>query len=207
MIYGIVLAAGESKRMGRPKQLLPFGRQTLIETVIEHVCQSRVKKIIVVLGANREIIAKKLSKYPVSTVFNPLYKEGMLSSVQLGFERIATNAKAGLIILSDQPNIPGWVIDRIIEAYHSTGKGIIIPVYQKRRGHPVLIDTKYQHEVRAIDPAIGLRALVHDHQEDVEEVVVESSAILKDIDYPEDYFKEFRNQDKKNNGKAKKEES
>jgi len=195
MIFGIVLAAGESKRMGRPKQLLPFGKQTLIETVIDHVLQSQIEKIMVVLGANEEIISKRLAKYPVSTVFNPQYQEDMLSSIQLGFKAIAKDATAAIIILGDQPTIPGWVIDSIINAYRSSGKGIIIPIHQKRRGHPVLIDYKYRNEVATLDPAIGLRALVHEHPEDVEEVIIESPAILKDIDYPEDYIEEFQKQE------------
>jgi molybdenum cofactor cytidylyltransferase len=196
VIHAIVLAAGESKRMGRPKQLLPFGKQTLIETVVDHVCQSEVDKIMVVLGANSKLVAKKLQKFPVSTVFNPHYEDGMLSSVQAGFEAIGKMATAALIILGDQPTIPGRIIDRIISAYHSSGKGIIIPVYNKRRGHPVLIDIKHRDEVRALDPAVGLRALVHEHPEDVEEVAVESPAILKDIDHPQDYIRELQEQNK-----------
>jgi len=195
MIYGIVLAAGESKRMGRPKQLLPFGKQTLIETVIDHALLSQVEKIMVVLGANRELVAKRLAKFPISLIFNPRYQDGMLSSVQLGFEAIARDATAAIIILGDQPTIPGSVIDSIINAYYSSGKGIIIPIYRKRRGHPVLIDYKYRNEVAALDPALGLRSLVHGHPDDVEEVIVESPAILKDIDFPEDYVREFQEQE------------
>jgi molybdenum cofactor cytidylyltransferase len=204
MITAIVLAAGESKRMGRPKQLLPFGKQTLIETVVDHVCQSRVKKIMVVLGANRDLVAKRLAKFPVVTVINPRYKDGMLSSIQLGFDAITMDATAALIILGDQPTIPAWIIDRIIDAFHSSKKGIVIPTHHGRRGHPILIDTKYRDEVAVLDPAVGLRALIHGHPGDVEEVSVESPTILKDIDYPEDYIKEYREQ--KKNMKEKKEE-
>jgi len=194
MIYGIVLAAGESKRMGQPKQLLPFGKQTLIETVVENVLQSQIQKTVVVLGANKDEIAKKLDKYPVSMIFNPRFKQGMLSSIQRGFEAIAKEASAVLIILGDQPTIPAWVIDSIIHTYRNTGKGIVVPVFQMRRGHPVLFDCKYRDEVAALDAAVGLRALVHGHPDDVEEVAVESPAILKDIDYPEEYVKELQNQ-------------
>lgn len=192
MIYGIILAAGESKRMGRPKQLLPFGNRTLIETVIDHVLQSQVEKVMVVLGANKKLVVKRLAKFPVSTVINPRYEDGMLSSVQVGFEAIAKDATAAIIILGDQPTIPGWVFDSIIKAYRSSGKGIVVPIHQKKRGHPILIDCKYRKEVAALDPSVGLRALLFGHPDDIEEVSVESPAILKDIDYPEDYVKEYK---------------
>jgi len=206
MICGIILAAGESKRMGCPKQLLPFGNQTLIEVVLEHALQSRLDEVTVVLGSHRESIAEKLARYPVSMVFNSHYRNGMLSSVQCGFEAMAKDATAAIIILGDQPTIPKEVIDSIIDAYHGSGKGIVLPIYQNRRGHPVLIDCKYRNEVADLDPAVGLRALIHEHPEDVEEVAVELPAILKDIDYPEDYLEEFQKQE---NGtkRQKKEES
>jgi len=146
MIWAILLAAGESKRMGTPKQLLPYGNKTIIETVI-------------------------------------------LSSVQKGFSSLPIDAGAVLVFLGDQPMVPSSVIDQIINTYRSTEKGIVLPVFDGARGHPVLIDTKYKREVAAIDPEIGLRELIHKHPEDILEVDVETSTIIEDIDTPEDYKK------------------
>jgi molybdenum cofactor cytidylyltransferase len=111
----------------------------------------------------------------------------MLSSAQKGFVSIPEKAEAVLVFLGDQPRIPSSVIDQVITAYHSSEKGIVVPVYDKNRGHPVLISTKYREEVTHLDPEIGLRELIHNHPEDILEVQVDTSAIIEDIDTPDDY--------------------
>lgn len=187
MVWAIILAAGESKRMGKPKLLLPFGAKTIIETVIDSVIKSDIDEVMVVLGSNAENIAEKIRNYPLITTVNPNFRDGMLSSIQWGFEAITEDTKAVLIMLGDQPLIPSSVINRIIEAYGQTGKGIILPVYNKRRGHPILIALKYRAEIKQINPNTGLRALIHNHTEDILEIDVNAPGILKDIDTVEDY--------------------
>ncbi len=173
--------------MGRSKQLLPFENKTILETVIDRITQSAVDEILVVLGAQHKEIEKVITDLPVKSVFNPNFKEGMLSSAQKGFLSLPEEAEAVLVFLGDQPRIPSSVIDRVIKAYHSSEKGIVVPVYDKNRGHPVLISTKYREEVAHLDPEIGLRELIHNHPEDILEVQVDTSAITEDIDTPNDY--------------------
>jgi molybdenum cofactor cytidylyltransferase len=192
MIYALVLAAGESKRMGAPKLLLPFGEKTIIEHIVDNIYQSKVDKILAVLGSHREEIKEIISDQSVLTVVNLRYQEGMLSSIQAGFEALPQETSAALVCLGDQPLIPFTVIDALIDAYEQTKKGIVLPVYKKSRGHPILIDTKYKQEVLALSPDIGLRALVFNHPQDVEEVEVDTPHILKDIDKPEDYARELK---------------
>ena len=187
MIWALILAAGESKRMGRSKQLLPFENKTILETVIDHITQSAVDQTLVVLGAQHKEIEKVIKDLPVKSVYNPNFKEGMLSSAQKGFLSLPEEAEAVLVFLGDQPRIPSSVIDQVITAYQSSDKGIVLPVYDKKRGHPVLISTKYREEVTHLYPEIGLRELIHNHPEDILEVQVDTSAIIEDIDTPEDY--------------------
>ena len=187
MIWALVLAAGESIRMGRSKQLLPFANKTILETVIDHINQSTVDETLIVLGSNREKIEEVIKNLPVKSVYNPRFKEGMLTSVQKGFVSLPEEVEAVLVFLGDQPMIPSSVIDQIVSAYHSSEKGIILPVYGQKRGHPVLIDNKYRQELANLNPEIGLRELIHDHPEDILEVNLDSSSILEDIDTPEDY--------------------
>ncbi len=192
MICTMILAAGESRRMGRPKLLLPIGGKSMIETLVDEVLRSKSDRTVVVLGAEKEKIDRILSKRPVARVFNTRYREGMLSSIQTGFEAVPDKAEAVLVCLGDQPLIPFFVLDRLIEAYKDTRKGIILPVYKESRGHPILIDMKYKPEIKRISPNIGLKALVHNHPRDVLEVEVNAPQILKDIDKPEDYIRELK---------------
>ncbi len=192
----MILAAGESQRMGKPKLLLPIGEKTMIETVIDRVIQSKAEKILVVLGSNREKVEKKIENLPLEIAVNPDYKKGMLSSVQHGFHALPEDVRAVLIFLGDQPSIPTDVIDRVIDAFRETGKGIVLPVYKGERGHPVLIDMKYRHDVQDLNPEVGLRELVYGRPEDILEVEVDDSGILRDINDIEDYIREIQNKSK-----------
>jgi len=187
MIWAVVLAAGKSERMGSPKMLLPFGRKTVIESVVAGLLKSNVDGIVVVLGACRGEIGRKLRSYPVSPVYNPDFERGMLSSVERGLAELPGEARGALIVLGDQPSIPASVIDRVIDVFKSGGKGIVLPSYRGRRGHPAIIDLKYRREIETLDPAVGLRQLMLRHPGDILEVAVRTPKILKDIDRPEEY--------------------
>lgn len=187
MIWALVLAAGESKRMGKPKLLLPFREKTVIESVLQSVLESKVSDILVVLGSGWKKIKEKIQYYPVKIIVNMNFRKGMLSSVQLGFNSMPDKAKAALVLLGDQPAIPPSVINTVIDAYHASGKGIIIPVYKKERGHPVLIDLKYREKVMLLNPEIGLRGLVYNNPQDTTEIPVKTPNILRDINTVEDY--------------------
>lgn len=193
MIWALILAAGESKRMGKPKLLLPFGDKTIIETVIGNIVKSKADKVLVVLGSSRKKIEKKIRDYSVKIVVNPHYVRGMLSSVQQGFHALPQDTQAVLVVLGDQPAVSSDIINEIIEAFQRTGKGIVVPVYKGNRGHPVLFDMKYRHEVERLSPEVGLRGIVYNHPEDVLEVQVETPGILQDIDNAGDYRRELKN--------------
>jgi molybdenum cofactor cytidylyltransferase len=192
MICTVILAAGESRRMGTSKLLLPFGKKTMIETIVDEALRSKSNKTLVVLGAEKEKIERILSNRDVDKVVNTRYQEGMLSSVQAGLDALTDEVQAVLVCLGDQPYIPFTILDRLIDAYKETKKGIILPTYRKQRGHPVLIDTKYKPEIKQISPETGLRALMCNHPQDVLEVEVDTPQILKDIDKPEDYMRELK---------------
>lgn len=192
MIWAMILAAGESKRMGKPKLLLPFGEKTMIETIVATVVSSKVEQTLVILGSDREKTEEKIKDYPIKIVYNRDFRSGMLSSVQCGFKSLPGETRAVLVVLGDQPKISTTVINKLIDAYKSSGKGIVLPVYKKERGHPVLIDVKYGEEVENLSPEVGLRGTVYNHPEDILEVEVETLSIFQDIDYMEDYKKELK---------------
>jgi molybdenum cofactor cytidylyltransferase len=195
MICALLLAAGESRRMGKPKLLLPFGQKTIVEHIVDNILQSKADKVLVVLGSHQEEIFSKILDRPILSVVNHRYKKGMLSSIQTGFEALPRDTVAALVCLGDQPFIPNTVHDRLIASYERTQKGIVLPVYKKKRGHPILIDLKHKKEVLNLSPDLGLRALVQKHPQDVQEVGVDTPYILKDIDKPEDYARELKKQE------------
>ncbi len=195
MIWAMILAAGESKRMGKPKLLLPFGDKTIIETVVQAVVSSKVEQTLVILGSDREKIEEKIKNYHVKIVYNRDFRSGMLSSAQCGFKALPEETRAVLVILGDQPKISTTVINKLIDGYERAGKGIVLPVFKKERGHPVLIDVKYREEVENLSPEIGLRGTVYNHPEDILEVDVETPSIFQDIDYESDYKRELKNKE------------
>ena len=187
-IWAVVLAAGESKRMGEPKLLLPLAGRTMIEAVVEQALASRAKRTAVVLGAERERIEMQISRFPVEIIFNPDYKSGMLSSVIRGMAALPGSAQAALILLADQPFITCGIIDAVIAAYEENKKGIVLPVHEGRRGHPLLLGMRYREEIGRLNPEIGLKELLRNHPGDIFEVPVRDGAVLRDIDDRDDYF-------------------
>ncbi len=191
MIWAVVLAAGESRRMGTQKLLLPFGETTVVGAVVGTALASRVDRILAVLGADRDAIGQKLEPLGIDLAVNEEFAKGMLSSVQAGLRALPAGAEAAIVMLGDQPFLPARVVDEVIEGFRRSGKGIVVPTFQGRRGHPVLISLKYRDEVLALDPADGLRRLLRAHPEDVFEAEVEDANILRDMDVPEDYAGEL----------------
>ena len=190
-IWSIILAAGESKRMGFPKMLLQINGKNMIEKVIENVAESDTDGILVVLGASRERLVDLVSTYDVKYCYNENYKEGMLSSVQCAFRNLPTDIEAVLVFQGDQPFISHVVADSVIKAFRTSGKGIVIPVFNGKRGHPLLLDRKYREEIEMLDPDEGLRSIARIYSDDVFEVETADPGILKDFDTYDDYMKEL----------------
>ena len=187
MIWAVILAAGGSRRMGTQKMLLPFGDTTVVGAVVRTALASRAGGALVVVGADREAVRREVEPRGVRIAINEHFELGMLSSIQAGLGALPAGADAAVILLGDQPFLAAGVVDAVIAAYEDGGKGIIIPAFQGRRGHPVLIDLKFRDEILATDPAEGLRRLMRDHPEEIRIVEVGDANILRDLDTPEDY--------------------
>jgi len=188
-VSALLLAAGESQRMGRLKQLLPLGGSTLIEVALENLLRSRLQEVIVVLGFGAEEIRPRVEAKGVRVAVNPRYKEGMASSLRVGLDALDPRAEGILVALADQPFIPPEVIDRLIEAFQGTSKGIVVPTFQGRRGHPVIFHRRYMEELRSLSGDQGGRELLHRNPEDLLEVEVDCPGVITDIDTLEDYWR------------------
>ena len=187
MIVGIILSAGESKRMGTPKQLLPWRKSIILQQVIENAQASRLGMILLVLGSHADEIAGKIKiSSKTRIVINRDYKEGMSSSVKCGVKNAPAETEAYMLLLGDQPSIDPDIINKLIDCHQTDKHGIIIPVYGGRRGHPVVFDVKYKKELLAISDG-GAKVVVDNHVHDILEVHVDSFEVLTDIDTPQDY--------------------
>lgn len=186
-VWAIILAAGKSTRMHKQKLLLPFQDESIISRVTKTAMHTVNQNVVVVLGSHREEIREHVGNLHLQFCVNPDYETGMLSSVICGFQALPEHAQAAILFLGDQPHIPNTVPDQIIKAWEKSGKGIIIPVFSGKRGHPVLIETKYKKEIEQLDHTQGLRALMEKFHDDVYEVECDAPEIIRDIDTPADY--------------------
>ena len=187
MISAILLAAGESRRMGEFKQLLTYAGRTFVECCVDHLLASRADEVIVVTGHREAEVREALGARPVRVVYNKDYREGMSSSVKCGVAALAPAAKAVLVTLVDQPQIDSAIINRVIAEYETGSPLIVIPTYERRNGHPVLIDLRLRDELLSLDPTQGLRQVIHTHAAETLHIEVMTEAVLTDFDYPEDY--------------------
>lgn len=191
MISAIVLAAGESKRMGRPKQMLAWQGKTLLRHVLESLINSNAEEIILVLGYEAEAIRKSLTEFQIKIVINPDYKQGMASSLRQGLLAMDPRSEAFLVLLADQPGIGPEIMNRMIREFQQANpkRGIVRPVYQGLRGHPVLIGVQYLQEALQLQGDMGARRILMNHPKDIIEIEVDQDVVLADIDTPEEYQK------------------
>jgi len=183
----LILAAGASTRMGRPKQLLPVDGRPLLRRVVEAGLAVPVSPVIVVLGAGAAEIAPCLAGRPVQIVVHPGWAEGMGSSLRAGMEAITASAPASdfvVVALGDQPDFAASHLARLIETQHTTGRSIVAAEYAGVRGPPVLFAAKHFPALRTLQGDAGARALLQAHAEEVATVSFPKAA---DLDTPADY--------------------
>jgi len=182
MISAIILAAGESRRMGvKNKLLLPISGEVLIRNFVKSVCASNVDEVVVVVGHEAEKIEDVLQGQPVRFVENLRYMEGMTSSIQTGIQAASAESEGLLICLADQPFIETSDFNRLIH-----GSLIIVPVFKGLRGNPVLFSSQFR-DIILQHKGEGCRDIVLKHPECVREVEMGNDNVLQDVDTPEDY--------------------
>ena len=180
----ILLAAGRSSRMGEFKPLLPFGNKTVIECCIDSLREGGVETIVVVLGHRADDLRRKL--IGVSFAINPDPDSEMGASIAAGIRELPDDAQATLIALADHPAVPPTVVTTVIEEW-TQGARIVVPTWQGRGGHPVLVDLSFRPELLNLTESGGLRALFETHREAVRRVPVNSPFVARDMDTWDDY--------------------
>jgi molybdenum cofactor cytidylyltransferase len=190
MIPALILAAGQSKRMGQPKMLLPWGKTTVLGQILQTLKQADISDILVVTGAARIDIEKICAAHETLVAHNPDYATGeMLSSIQTGLRRLreTTPAEAALICLGDQPQVQEGSVRAVMSRFIETGANLVVPSYQMRRGHPWLAARPLWEEILQMKSPQSPRDFLNRHASEIEYVDVDNPSILADLDTPEDY--------------------
>jgi len=170
--------------MGAFKPLLPFGNKTVIETCIDYLREGGADPIVVVLGHRANEIRDLIQN--VTIAFNPDPDSEMGASIAAGIKALPETTKATIIALVDHPAIPARIVSTLISEWQN-GARIVIPTYQNRGGHPVLVDLNFKTELLNLDRTGGLRALFQTHSNELKRLPVDSSFVARDMDTWDDY--------------------
>ena len=182
MVSAILLAAGEAKRMGKLKQLMPLGNSTIVEQTIDNLLSSKVHEVIVVVGYRAEEVIRRIATKPIKIAVNPIYQQGMGTSIITGLSQVDSRAQAIILVLGDQPFVDSQTINRLMDEFDTHDKGIVIPVHQGRRGHPIIFSLKYRAQLSELKGDIGGREIIREYPDDILEVTVDCEGINIDID-------------------------
>jgi molybdenum cofactor cytidylyltransferase len=191
-IGSIILAAGESRRMGTQKLLLPYAGRQVIQHITDAALNSRADETVVVTGYQPERIHEALDGFEITFAQNDHYPEGMLTSIRTGLAALPENLEAFMVVLGDQPSLTSTIIDFLIDGFRASEKGIAIPWVNDDSGHPIIIDATYRQEVMTKFDDTGLRGLIYGRPEEVHRLPVTDPGVLRDMDTPEDYERELR---------------
>jgi len=189
MISTIILAAGLSRRMGKPKLLLPCRGKSLVRTVAENVLACGQGEVIVVAGAYRREIAEQLSDLQLVTIYNPLFASGQGTSLAAGAKAVNPSCRGVMVLMGDQPLIIPSLISSLAEFFMNAGCLIMRPTYRGCPGHPVFFHPCLLPELVNLSGDYGARQVLESHRRDLLFHPVDDCAVCFDVDTPEDYRK------------------
>ena len=188
MIAGLILAAGESRRMGRDKALLTHNGRSFLETIINNLSAAGIEKVTVVLGHHAELIQRAVILAAVQVVINHNYPQGQTSSLQLGLAAAAADSPEAVILcLVDHPAISAEVIVKLRERFEATRPPVLIPTHKGQRGHPIFISQALFPELLALTPKEAANTVIRKYRDATQFVEVADPGVLLDVDEPETY--------------------
>jgi molybdenum cofactor cytidylyltransferase len=185
-VAAILLAAGRSERMGTFKPLLPFGKATVIETCLDYLREGKIETIVVVGGHRIDQLRDRLKSESVIIVENPDPSSEMGHSIACGIKAVPGNFGAVLIGLVDHPAVSPQVVQQLIDEW-KRGTHLVVPTWQGRGGHPVLVDLRFRAELLSLPPEVGLKSLFLEHGANLRRLPVDSPFIARDMDTWDDY--------------------
>lgn len=187
MISGVILAAGRSSRLGRPKQLLPLGGRPLLAHTIQHAIASNLDEVVLVLGHEAIRIGDAVGAWGQRLVINPDYASGQSSSLKVGLGALDPTTEAVLFLLGDQPQVTTETIDALLHAFRETGGPIVAAEYDGMIGNPVLFGRELFPDLARLSGDEGARALVRASSASVVRIPVGNGEPPRDVDTEADY--------------------
>ncbi len=187
-LSAIILSAGASTRMGSPKALLKIGEKTFLQHIVDELHSANVSEIVIVLGADAEKIQSTLDWFDGDVVVNNDWQRGQLSSLITGINFLEKKNIDGVIVCPvDHPLISAKLISELASAFYSANKKIIIPVFNKQRGHPIIFSKELFSEIQNAPLEVGAKAVVRKSSDEVFEMESDERGILVNIDTMEQY--------------------
>lgn len=185
MLAAAILSAGESRRMGSPKALIPYRGHTFLEHLLEVTRHPRIGITRIVLGAGADRIRDTLGLDDESLVVNHDWQQGQLSSIQTAVKSLPPGGTEGLILCPvDNALVSANLVAQLIQVFDMSGKLIILPTFQGRRGHPPIFRASLYDEFLAASPEVGARQVVWDHSQDVLEVPTDEEGVILNLNDP-----------------------
>ena len=184
MLAAIILSGGASRRMGSPKALLSYQGRPFLEHLLDvaHHPQIGVRRI--VLGADADPIAKEVDLAPGEIVINEEWEKGQLSSLQAALRSLPPETDGVILLLIDHPLISSMLVGELIETFYNSRKPIVLPVYEGRRGHPVIFSSALYEELLNAPPETGARSVVWAHSAEVQIVQTNEEGCVLNLNDP-----------------------
>ncbi|HEX3377101.1 MAG TPA: nucleotidyltransferase family protein [Candidatus Acidoferrales bacterium] len=186
MLAAVILSAGASSRMGRPKALLPYREGTFLEHLMQVTRHPRIGVTRVVLGAGAETIQSVAKLDPSLVVLNPDWELGQLSSIWAGIRSLEGIETDGIVLCPvDHPLVSARLVSELVDRFYEDKKQIVLPTYNGKRGHPVIFSRQLFSELLAAPAELGARTVVWAHSADVLEVPTDEEGVILNLNDPD----------------------
>jgi molybdenum cofactor cytidylyltransferase len=185
MLAAVILSGGASRRMGSPKALLPFQGRPFLEHLLDVTIHPKIGLRRIVLGAHAESIGKAIKLQPNDVVVNEDWEKGQLSSIQAALRTLPPNTDGILLCLIDHPLVSAILVNDLIERFYATKKKIVLPLYEGRRGHPVIFASALYDELLGAPQETGARSVVWANAREVEELQTIEEGCVMNLNDPD----------------------